>query len=111
MTERPTLHDVYRAHARIKPHLVGTPLLASAELADKTGAQSVHLKMECLQNTGAFKVRGAANKILSLSDEEKQKGVITFSTGNHGKAVAYVAGRTGAKVIPQLPMTTEVTPW
>jgi threonine dehydratase len=68
-------------------------------LADKTGARSVHLKLECLQNTGAFKVRGAANKIISLSDEEKQKGVITFSTGNHGKAVAYVAGRTGIKAV------------
>ena len=99
MTKLPTLHDVYRAHARIKPLIFETPLLVSAELADKTGAQSVHLKLECLQNTGAFKVRGAANKILSLSDEEKQKGVITFSTGNHGKAVAYVAGRTGVKAV------------
>jgi len=48
-----------------------------------------------LQNTGSFKVRGAANKILSLNDEEKKPGVITFSTGNHGKAVAYVAGQAG----------------
>ena len=95
MTKQPTLHDVYRAHARIKPLIVDTPLLASSELADKTGAQSVHLKLECLQHTGAFKVRGAANKIIGLSNQEKQKGVITFSTGNHGKAVAYVAGRTG----------------
>ncbi|MEE4265695.1 MAG: pyridoxal-phosphate dependent enzyme, partial [Desulfobacteraceae bacterium] len=95
MKEQPTLHDVYQAHARIKPYIVETPLLASTELADITGAQSVHLKLECLQNTGAFKVRGAANKILSLSDEDKQKGVITFSTGNHGKAVAYVADRAG----------------
>jgi threonine dehydratase len=99
MTKQPTLHDVYRAHARIKPLIVETPLLASAELAEKTGAQAIHLKLECLQNTGAFKVRGAANKILSLSDEEKQKGVITFSTGNHGKAVAYVAGRTGVRAV------------
>ena len=99
MTEQPTLHDVYRAHARIKPLIVKTPLLASADLAEKTGAQAVHLKLECLQNTGAFKVRGAANKILSLSDEEKQKGIITFSTGNHGKAVAYVAGRTGIRAV------------
>lgn len=99
MTEQPTLHDVYRAHARIKPLIFETPLLASAELAEKTGAQTVHLKLECLQNTGAFKVRGAANKILSLSDDERQKGVITFSTGNHGKAVAYVAGRTGVKAV------------
>ena len=49
--------------------------------------------------TADVKVRGAANKILSLCDEEKQKGVITFSTGNHGKAVAFVAGRTGVKAV------------
>jgi len=68
-------------------------------LAEKCGADSVHLKLECLQNTGSFKVRGAANKILSLSGEEKQNGVITFSTGNHGKAVAYVAGQAGIKSV------------
>ena len=95
MTHIPALHDVYRAHARIKLMILQTPLLASTELAEKTGARSVHLKLECLQNTGAFKVRGAANKMLSLTDEEKKRGVITFSTGNHGKAVAYVAGKIG----------------
>jgi len=95
MTHIPALHDVYRAHARIKPMILQTPLLASTELAEKTGARSVHLKLECLQNTGAFKVRGAANKMLSLTEEEKKRGVITFSTGNHGKAVAYVAGKIG----------------
>ena len=68
-------------------------------MAEKCGADSVHLKLECLQNTGSFKVRGAANKILSLSGEEKQNGVITFSTGNHGKAVAYVAGQAGIKSV------------
>jgi threonine dehydratase len=95
MQDMPTLHDVYRAQARIKPLILETPLLASVDLAEKIGARSVHFKLECLQNTGAFKVRGAANKILQLSDEEKRKGVITFSTGNHGKAVAYVAGKVG----------------
>ena len=95
MKSMPTLHDVYQAHARIKPLIRQTPLIASSDLAEKTGAAQIHLKSECLQNTGSFKVRGAANKILSLSDKDKQKGVITFSTGNHGKAVAHVAGRTG----------------
>lgn len=99
MTPPPTLHDVYRAHARIKPLIVPTPLWVSEDLARQCGARSVHLKLECLQNTGAFKVRGAANKILSLTPEEKQRGVITFSTGNHGKAVAYVAGQTGIKAL------------
>lgn len=95
----PTLHDVFQAHARIKPMIRQTPLIASGELAHHTGARSVHLKLECLQTTGAFKVRGAANKILSLSEGDKQKGVITFSTGNHGKAVAYVAGQAGIRAV------------
>lgn len=99
MTHPPTLHDVYLAHARIKPMILQTPLLASVDLAEKSGARAVNLKLECLQKTGAFKVRGAANKILSLTDEEKKKGVITFSTGNHGKAVAYVAGKLGVRAV------------
>jgi len=99
MGRMPTLYDAYRAHARIKPMIRQTPLIASPDLVEKTGAELIHLKLECLQETGSFKVRGAANKILSLSDEEKKIGVITFSTGNHGKAVAYVAGKTGVKAV------------
>ncbi|MGB5985214.1 MAG: pyridoxal-phosphate dependent enzyme [Desulfobacterales bacterium] len=76
-----------------------TPLMAAAELASRTGARSIHLKMENLQHSGAFKVRGAANKILSLDDQARQRGVITFSTGNHGKAVAYVAAKIGIKAV------------
>jgi threonine dehydratase len=95
----PNLHDAYAAHARIMPMVQKTPLIASPDLAERTGAWEVSLKLECLQNTGSFKVRGAANKILSLSNEEKEKGVITFSTGNHGKAVAYVAGHAGIKAV------------
>lgn len=79
--------------------ILQTPLRACEDLAEKCGADSVHLKLECLQNTGSFKVRGAANKILSLNDGEKKSGVITFSTGNHGKAVAYVVGRSGIKSV------------
>jgi threonine dehydratase len=99
MKTMPTLFDAYQAHARINGMIQRTPPMASPDLARKTGARAIHLKLECLQITGAFKVRGAANKILSLSDEEKKKGVITFSTGNHGKAVAYVAGQSGIKAV------------
>jgi len=95
----PTLHDAYQAHARIKPLIWQTPVIAAADLAEKTGAAQIHLKLECLQHTGSFKVRGAANKILSLSDTQKPKGVITFSTGNHGQAVAYVAAQAGIKSV------------
>jgi threonine dehydratase len=74
-------------------------MIEAGTLADRCGARSVHLKLECLQETGAFKVRGAANKILALDEEEKKRGVITFSTGNHGKAVAYVAARSGIRAV------------
>jgi threonine dehydratase len=99
MRKMPTLDDAHQAHARIKAMIWETPLIVSFDLAQKTGARAVHLKLECLQNTGSFKVRGAANKIVSLSDEEKRKGVITFSTGNHGKAVAYVAMQADIKAV------------
>jgi threonine dehydratase len=99
MKKLPTLYDAYQAQRRIKPMTMETPLLTASDLAEKTGAKQIHLKLECLQNTGSFKVRGAANKILSLSAEEKRRGVITFSTGNHGKAVAYVAGQSGIKAV------------
>lgn len=99
MTSLPTLHTVYRAHQRIQPFIFKTPIWESAQLVQKTGAQAIFLKLECLQHTGSFKIRGAANKILSLTAEEKQKGVITFSTGNHGKAVAYVADKIGVKAV------------
>ncbi|MGM0673387.1 MAG: pyridoxal-phosphate dependent enzyme [Spirochaetota bacterium] len=93
------LSHVFDAAERVKP-LVRHTLLAPAEpLAEEVGATAVHLKLESLQNTGAFKVRGASNRILSLTEEERANGVITFSTGNHGKAVAYVAGRTGIPAV------------
>ncbi len=95
----PTLHDAYQAHAHIKKMIWQTPVIASADLTQRTGARAVHLKLECLQNTGSFKVRGAANKILGLSDEEKARGVVTFSTGNHGKAVVYVAAKAGIPAV------------
>ncbi len=99
MERSPTLHDGFQARARIQPLIRETPLIPSPDLADRIGARTLHLKLECLQHTGSFKVRGAANKILSLTDEEKDRGVITFSTGNHGKAVAYVAGRSGIRAV------------
>lgn len=95
----PRLHDVLQARLLIRDMVCSTPLVADAELCRLTGAARVHLKLECLQHTGSFKVRGAANNILSLADEEKKKGVITFSTGNHGRAVAYVAARSGIRAV------------
>ncbi len=99
MKTTPTLQDANQANARIKPLIWQTPVIAASDLAEKTGAAGIHLKLECLQNTGSFKVRGAANKILSLTDREKKSGVITFSTGNHGRAVAYVARQIGIQAV------------
>lgn len=99
MQKMPTLHAAYRARSRIKSMIRRTPVIESSGLAVESGARTLHLKLECLQVTGSFKARGAANKILSLTAEDRKKGVITFSTGNHGKAVAYVANRVGLKAV------------
>jgi len=89
-----TSRDIWKAKKRIAPYITRTPLVYSPLLSEKTGA-NIYLKLENLQEIGAFKVRGAANKIISLTDEQKEKGVSTFSTGNHGMAVAYIAHRLG----------------
>jgi threonine dehydratase len=73
-------------------------LIASPLLAERVGA-AVFLKLESLQETGSFKLRGAANKILSLTPEERHHGVITVSTGNHGRAVAHVARHVGLHAV------------
>ena len=93
-----TLRDVYVARQRIVTIAARTPLIASPALAELARAP-VYLKAECLQQTGSFKIRGATNKMLSLSDEEKGRGVITVSSGNHGRAVAYVAGQLGIRAV------------
>lgn len=89
-----TSRDIWKAKQRIKPYVTRTPLVYSSKLSEMTHA-NVYLKLEDLQAIGAFKIRGAANKILSLTPEQRAKGVSTFSTGNHGMAVAYVASCLG----------------
>lgn len=93
-----TSRDLWKAKKRITPYITRTPLVYSYKLSQMTGA-NIYLKLENLQEVGAFKVRGAANKILSLTDEQKGKGVSTFSTGNHGMAVAYIAKKLGIKAL------------
>jgi threonine dehydratase len=87
-----SLRDVYRARTRIEGRVRRTPLLRSDSLSRRTGAE-VFLKLESLQKTGAFKLRGATNKLMALDPEERARGVATVSTGNHGRAVAF-AGRS-----------------
>ncbi|HIL90504.1 MAG TPA: pyridoxal-phosphate dependent enzyme, partial [Gemmatimonadetes bacterium] len=71
-----------------------TPLLQDPELSRRIG-RPVWLKAECLQVTGSFKVRGAAARLSALSDQERTRGVVSCSSGNHGRAVAYVAQKLG----------------
>ncbi len=92
------LDDLYRAQARIAPYVQQTPLRRSKALSDRLG-RSVWLKMETMHDTGAFKIRGAANRLLSLSEAERRRGVITVSSGNHGKSVAYMAERLGLRAV------------
>lgn len=84
------LDDVEAARARIAGVVVRTPLVPSTVLSDRVGVP-VRLKPEGLQPTGSFKVRGAAAKILALDPDEARRGVVTASTGNHGRAVAHIA--------------------
>jgi len=88
------MDDVRAAHDRIRPVVVRTPLTPSPGLSALVGAE-VRLKLETVQPTNSFKVRGAASKLLSLPDEAAARGVVTASTGNHGRALAHVAGEVG----------------
>ncbi len=94
-----TLAEIRAAAARIASIAVKTPLVEAAfpGLSGHRTQKRIWLKAESLQPIGAFKMRGAANKILQLTPEEIRRGVITYSSGNHAQAVAYVAREVGAK--------------
>lgn len=89
-----TLADIEQAAARIAGRVTRTPLVCSSTLSERTG-QPVHLKLETRQPIGAFKLRGAMNAILTLSEATRKRGLVTASTGNHGRAVAYAARELG----------------
>jgi threonine dehydratase len=86
--------DVLAAHEAIAGRLHRTPVFSSATLGERTGA-SVHLKAELFQRTGSFKPRGVLTKLASLVPEEKRRGVIGISAGNHAQALAYCAALEG----------------
>lgn len=96
------LKDIREAAAKIAPHVRRTPLLRGDKLDSLCGGE-VYLKPENLQLTGSFKIRGATNKILSLTDEERSKGIIASSSGNHAQGVAYAARMLGIKATLILP--------
>ena len=93
-----TMRDIYLARSRIAPIARKTPLVSSPALSELTGSE-VTLKLENLQETGSFKPRGAANKLLSLDPNARRRGVIAISSGNHGRALAYVAHRLGLRAV------------
>ena len=100
-----TLNDIREAQARLRGVAVRTELIQASlgEYAAESDSRKLYLKPENLQPIGAFKLRGAYNKIASLSPEERSRGVITYSSGNHGQGVAYAARALGTKAVIVMP--------
>lgn len=88
-----TIKDIWLARKRVAPYVSQTLLHKS----DKLG--NVYIKLENMHETSSFKIRGAANKIIALSEQKLQKGIVTFSTGNHGVAVAYLAQQLNSRAV------------
>ncbi|AEK60166.1 threonine ammonia-lyase [Collimonas fungivorans] len=105
MKNYPTLDDIHQARERLRPHIKHTPLLRAEKMEKQLGCQ-FYLKLETLQITGAFKIRGALNKSLSLPKEAITNGIIATSSGNHAQGLAYAARMLGVKAILVLPVTT-----
>ncbi|WP_037460121.1 hydroxyectoine utilization dehydratase EutB [Skermanella stibiiresistens] len=100
MTARPhpVPQDIYRARRMIAGHVVRTPLVPTITLSNDAGVP-VHLKLEHQQVTGSFKLRGAANALLSLDPERRARGVVAASTGNFGRALAFAASQAGVPAV------------
>jgi threonine dehydratase len=105
MSDLLTLDHVRAAHARIRDSIVATPTLHSQTLSDMTGA-NIYLKFENLQFTAAYKERGALNALLLLTDEQRERGVIAASAGNHAQGLSYHGTRLGVPVTIVMPVTT-----
>src|SRR5450755_2385893 len=95
-----TLHDLRAAQSLLNGIAVHTPLL---EWTPATDQRKLYLKLENLQPIGAFKLRGAYNKVASLNEEERKRGVISYSSGNHAQGVAYAARALKVKAIIVMP--------
>src|SRR5215467_8302446 len=93
-----TLADIQRAQSRVSGVAARTPLIPLEYLG-----HTLYLKAENLQPIGAFKIRGAYNKIASLTEQERARGVITYSSGNHAQGVAYAARALGTKAVIVMP--------
>jgi threonine dehydratase len=100
-----TLDLIAQAGNRLRGLVHRTPLVYSTALSERLGAQ-VYLKLECLHKTGSFKPRGAFNKMLTLSPEQRSRGVVAVSGGNHAQGVAYAARHLGLSALIAMPVTT-----
>ncbi|MDT5296514.1 MAG: threo-3-hydroxy-L-aspartate ammonia-lyase [Acidobacteriota bacterium] len=101
--------DFIRAAAeRIRPLVHRTPVITSRTF-DEAAGRRVFFKCENFQRAGAFKMRGATNKILSLTDEERRRGVVAFSSGNHAQAVALAARDAGVRAVIAMPLDAPQT--
>lgn len=100
-----SLDLICQAQHRLRGLVHRTPLVYSKSLSERLGAKA-YLKLESLQKTGSFKPRGAFNKMLSLTDEERRRGVVAFSGGNHAQGVAYAARQLGVSALIAMPAST-----
>ena len=100
--QAPTLRDIYRAKKTIAPHIPRTALHYSSGLSEMLSAE-VYLKHDEHLPLGAFKGRGGINLLANLSDEEKKRGLITASSGNHGQSMASACKLFGVKAVIGLP--------
>ena len=100
-----TLDDIRSARERITGRVARTPLVPSATLSARLGAQAF-LKLELFQKTGSFKVRGAFNKVLSIPEKQRGRGLVAVSGGNHAQAVAYVGRQLGLPAVILMPQST-----
>jgi len=100
-----TLDGIRTARERIAGRVTRTPLVSSSTLSARLGTQ-VFLKLELFQKTGSFKVRGAFNKVLSIPEKHRGRGLVAVSGGNHAQAVAYVARQLGLPALILMPQST-----
>ena len=100
-----TIENFVKAQKKLSKVLLETNLIYSPIFSDESGNE-IYIKLENLQKTGSFKIRGAYNKISNLTDNEKQRGVVASSAGNHAQGVAYAAEESGIKAVIVMPKST-----
>lgn len=103
-----SIQDIMTAQERVNKIVTMTPMIKSTTFSKMTGS-NLYLKLENLQRTGSFKIRGAFNKIQSLSDSQKKKGVITASAGNHAQGVALAAAEAGTRATIVMPVDASIS--